>query len=718
MALEFTTYQAEAAIGTRTLSFETGKLAGLANGSVTARYGDTVILVTTVTAKEPREGVDFFPLTVDYEERLYAAGKISGSRFIKRENRPSEEAILAARLVDRPLRPLFPKYFRNDVQIIITVLSADLENDPDIIAINAASMSLMAAGAPFDGPVGAVRVGLDVAGQFIINPTHAERATGKLDLVVAGTKERVMMLEAGASEVPEAKVMEAIRFGHAELQKAIVLQEEFAAMLPKTERALPEIDLNIHEQVKSFVGDRLSEFLRTADKLERERHMADFEAEVLKNFEGDFKQIDLKSALEKLIEKEVRRLILVDGVRPDGRKIDEIRPLNVQLALLPRTHGSALFTRGQTQALTIATLGSPGMEQTVETMEQDGAKRYMHHYNFPPYSTGETKPLRGASRREVGHGALAERALVPVLPKQEQFPYTIRLVSEILSSNGSSSMAATCGSTLALMDAGVPIARPVSGIAMGLVTEAGHETEKYTILTDLQGLEDFAGDMDFKVAGTTEGITAIQMDTKIHGLSLKMVEETLEQAATGRAVILQAMTSVIAEPRADLSPYAPRITSIQIPPDKIGTVIGPGGKMIHKIIEDAGGKEVITLDIEEDGTVLISSVDPKAAKIAEEIISGLTREVKIGDIFDGEVVQIMRDRMSGKEIGAIVQILPNQDGMVHISELANTRVDTVSSVVKVGDKIRVQVVDVDLDRGRISLSRRALLDRPTETQRS
>lgn len=706
---EQTLQQIEGQLGPRNLSFETGKLAGLASGSVTAGYGDTLVLATVVVAEEPRDGVDFFPLTVDYEERFYASGKISGSRFIKRENRPSEAAILTARLVDRPIRPLFPKSFRTDVQIIITVLSADLENDPDVVAINAASMALLLAGAPFKGPIGAVRVGLNDAGELVINPTHDERERSRLDLVVAGTKERVMMLEAGASEVDEAQMLEAIRFGQAELQKSILLQEQFSKQVGPSKREVPDVDSLVHKDLSTFVGGRLSELLRVADKMERERNVALFEQEVLQKFEGDYKQAELKSALQKLIEKEVRRLILEEKVRPDGRKIEEIRPISVEVSLLPRTHGSGLFTRGQTQALTIATLGSPGMEQMVDTMEEMTTKRYMHHYNFPPYSVGEAKPLRGASRREIGHGALAERALLPVLPSQEDFPYTIRLVSEVLSSNGSSSMAATCGSTLALMDAGVPIRRPVSGIAMGLVTEEGNETERYSILTDLQGVEDFAGDMDFKVAGTAEGITAIQMDTKIAGLSLKMVEETLAQAYTGRQIILNKMLAVIAEPRAELSPYAPRITSLKINPEKIGTVIGPGGKMIHKIIEQAGGREVLSIDIEEDGTVLIASTNPEAAEIARSMIDGLTREVKPGDIFTGEVVQIQKDRMSGKEIGAIVRILPNQEGMIHISQLADERVQDVSSIVKVGDQVKVQVMEVDAERGRIALSRKVLL---------
>lgn len=701
----------DSTVGGKKFTFSTGKLASLAQGSVMARYEDTVVLATACMAAEPKEGADFFPMQVEYEERLYAAGKISGSRFIKRENRPPESAILAARMIDRPLRPLFPKYFRNDTQIIITVLSVDLKNDPDIVAINAASAALLMTSAPFNGPVGAVRIGLSANGDFIINPTHEEREASSLDIVIAGTRERVNMLEAGAKEVSEEIVLKAIEFGHSEVQKIIDLQTQFLALVPpKTEPINVLADNSLHEEVKKFGAGKVKELLKAQEKAEREENLARFEAEVLQNFEGNYKQVDIKAAYQRLIEKNVRELILLDNIRPDGRAMDEIRPINIEVGLLPRTHGSALFTRGQTQSFTIATLGAPGEEQTIETMEEEGKKRFMHHYNFPPFSTGEVKPVRGASRREIGHGALAERALLAVIPSTESFPYTIRLVSEILSSNGSSSMAATCGATLALMDAGVPIKAPVSGIAMGLVTDENNETENYRILTDLQGLEDFGGDMDFKIAGTKDGVTAIQLDTKISGLTPKMIADTFAQAKIGRLKILSLITAVIPEPRAELSPYAPRITAIKIDPAKIGLVIGPGGKTINKIIEAAGGKEVTAIDIEDDGTVMVSSTDPEASKLAISMIEGLTKEIKIGDVYEGPITQIIMDRNSGKEIGAIVQILPSHEGMVHISEISNDRVQNVSSVVKVGQEVKVQVVDVDPDRGRISLSIRRIME--------
>ena len=693
----------ETKLGDKTLILEVGKLAGQATGAVTAKYGDTVVLATVVVSPEPREGVDFFPLLIDYEERLYAAGKISGSRFIKREGRPSDRAILNCRLIDRPLRPLFPKNFRNDIQVVITILSFDPNCDPDVISISAASAALIQAGAPFDGPVAAIRVGLDENDNFILNPSDKQLKTSKLDLVVAGTKNKVMMLEASANEVTEERILEAIEWGQEQLQPLIKVQEEFAKGIEKIEIEKPADD--IHEEVKKILGDKLKDAIREVDKNRREEALKKFEAEVLTNLEGNFKQVDLKSAFNKLLEKEVREAILKDGHRPDGRKLGEIRPIDVQVGVLPRTHGSGLFTRGQTQALTIATLGGPGEEQIIETMEEEGEKRYMHHYNFPPFSTGEVRPIRSTGRREIGHGALAERALVPVLPAKDEFPYTIRLVSEILSSNGSSSMASVCGSTLALMDAGVPIIKPVSGIAMGLITSK--DMKDYKILTDLQGLEDFGGDMDFKVAGTKEGITAIQLDIKIHGLTMEIIKETLKRAKKGRLEIMEKMLEVIPEPRHELSPYAPRITMVKINPEKIGELIGPGGKNINKIISECGGKEITSIDIEEDGTVAIASVDPKMSEKAVEMVSASTKEVQPGEIITGEVKAIQKDRISGKEIGAIVQLTPKIDGMVHISQIADHRVEKVSDVLHVGDKIPVYVLDVDKERGRISLSYKA-----------
>ncbi len=686
--------------GGRELKFETGRMAGLADAAVEVQYGDTVVLATAVMAKEPRESIDFFPLMVDYEERLYAAGKISGSRFIKREGRPSEQAVLTSRLIDRSLRPLFSKYERRDVQVMVTVLSVDQENDPDIISIIAASAALSASVAPFNGPIGAVRVGL-IDDQFVLNPTTTQMLQSKLDLVVSATEHKVLMIEAGASEVPEAKMIEAIAFAKKSMATIFDIQHDLVKRVNPTNLESLAFSNKIHDDVHSFTSDNLEKLMQEADKATREAQLAAFEAQVLQNFEGSYKQSELKEAFQKIIDKQVRQQILDKGVRPDGRKAKDVRPLSIEVGLLPRTHGSALFTRGQTQALSIATLGAPGEEQIIDTMSEEGTKRFMHHYNFPPFSTGEVKPVRGASRREIGHGALAERALLPVIPSQNQFPYTIRLVSEILSSNGSSSMASTCGATLALMDAGVPIANPVAGIAMGLITD---EKGRFCVLTDLQGLEDFAGDMDFKIAGTKNGITAIQLDVKIDGLTPEIIETTFAQAKVGRDFIMDAMLKVIAQPRAELSSYAPRITAIKIDPEKIGIVIGPGGKMINKIISECGGKEVLGIDIEEDGTVMVSSTDAEMAKKAISWIEGLTKEVKVGEKYTGTVVQILKDRMKGNEIGAIVQITPNQDGMVHISEIANERIEKVSDHLQVGQEVLVVVTDVDAERGRVSLS--------------
>lgn len=687
-------------LGGKELSFEVGKFARLADAAVTVRYGDTVVLATAVMAKEPREGVDFFPLQVEYEERLYAAGKISGSRFIKREGRPTDAAILNARLIDRSLRPLFSKYERRDVQVIITVLSVDQENDPDVISVIAASAALMASHVPFRGPVAALRVGV-VNGDLTVNPTKDQMLSSELDLVVSGTSDKVLMIEAAANQVPESKMIEAIAFAHKNFKPVMELQKQLVDAINPTnvEETLP--NQKLHDAVKSFVGDQLDALLEEIDKTARETRLAEFEAQVLQNFEGDYKQIDLKVALNKVVEQKLRNLILDKGIRPDGRKPEEIRPLFIEVGLLPRTHGSGLFTRGDTQALTIATLGAPGEEQIIETMEEESTKRFMHHYNFPPFSTGEVKAIRGVSRREVGHGALAEKALTPVIPDQQSFPYTIRLVSEILSSNGSSSMASTCGSTLALMDAGVPIVEPVAGIAMGLVTD---DKGRFQVLTDLQGLEDFAGDMDFKIAGTKNGITAIQLDVKIDGLTPEIIEQTFTQAKAGRVKIMDEMLKVIPEPRKELSQLAPRIEAIKIDPEKIGIVIGPGGKMINKIISECGGKEVTSIDIEEDGTVMVSSTDSVLGKKALDWVASLTKEVKVGEKYTGEVVNIVKDRMKGNEIGAIVQLTPNQDGMVHISEIANERIEKVSDRLSVGQTVDVVVTEVDKERGRVSLS--------------
>ncbi len=691
------------------LIIEFGKMAGLASGAVTVQYGDTVILATAVISDEVREGIDFFPLLVDYEERFYAAGKISGSRFIKREGRPSEKAILTCRLIDRPIRPLFPKNFRNDVQIVITILAYDGENEPDILGLIGASCALMMTDAPFEGPIGAVKIGLK-NDKFLINPTKSELIESDLELVIAGTKDKVMMIEAQSKEISEDKMFEAIKLAQEKIQSVIELQEKIKKDYQKRHQnnevaSDAKKEKEIYEEIKKYLGNQLHGVVKETDKEKRSNMISDFEMKVLENFEGNYKQIDLKNTFDKLLKKEVRDAILIDSHRPDGRAMDKIRPINIEVGLLPRIHGSGLFSRGQTQALSIVTLGGPGEEQMIETMTEEGEKRYMHHYNFPPFSTGEVKPMRSTSRREIGHGYLAEKAILPMLPSKEEFPYTIRVVSEILASNGSSSMAATCGCTLALMDAGIPIKKPVAGIAMGLVTS--DDNKEFKILTDIQGLEDFGGDMDFKVAGTRDGITAMQMDTKIHGLSFEIIEQALEGAQKARMEILDKIKKIIPEPRTELSKYAPRIEIVKIDPEKIGDLIGPGGKTINKIIEDCGGKEIISIDIEEDGIVSVCSTDSIAAQKAVDMIKGTTKEVEIGEKYTGTVKTIQKNRNTGVEIGAIVQITPKIDGMVHISQFSDRRIDKVSDVVKVGDKIPVVVVEVDKERGRIALSHKA-----------
>ncbi|MFA6423110.1 MAG: polyribonucleotide nucleotidyltransferase [Patescibacteria group bacterium] len=678
---------------------ESGKMAKLANGSVTVRYGDTVILATAVVSKTPREEIDFFPLLVDYEERLYAAGKISGSRFIKRETRPSDQAILTCRLIDRPLRPLFPKNYYNDVQIIITVLSFDGVHDPDILSIIGASAALCQTEAPFEGPIAAARVGM-IDGKLVVNPDLSVATNLTLDLVIAGTKDKVLMIETSSNQVDEKTIVDAIKLAQETYAPLIDIQNQIredsvSAIVVPSEEAKP-----IEIELKKYIGDRVAEVVLLEENTRKEK-IDEFEKEILSNFEGNYKQVDLKSTFGKMIEKEVRKTILEKGQRPDGRNEDEIRPISCEVGLLPRTHGSALFTRGQTQALTIATLGSPGSEQIIDTMEFDGTKKFMHHYNFPPFSTGEVKPLRGASRREIGHGALAEKAIVKIVPDEDKFPYTIRLVSEILSSNGSSSMAATCGSTLALMDAGVPIKSPVSGIAMGMVS-GGDNFEKYRILTDIAGIEDFGGDMDFKVTGTRDGITAIQLDTKTKGLPMHIIEETLEKAKIARNKILDIMLQAISAPREEMSKYAPRIISYKINPEKIRDIIGSGGKTINKLINDAGGSEAVSIDIEDDGLVMVTSSDTNVANGVLEKIKAMTKEAQVGEIYEGEVVRIL-------DFGAFVELWPGQDGMVHISELAPERVNKVTDVLKVGDKIKVKVIQID-DQGRINLSKKRVED--------
>jgi polyribonucleotide nucleotidyltransferase len=690
-------------IAGRKLTLETGRVAGLADGAVLVTYGDTVLLATAVSSVEPREGIDFFPLTVEYEERMYAAGKIPGG-FIKREGRPGEQAILSARLTDRPIRPLFPKYYRNDVQIVNMVMSADQVNDPAILSIIGASAALHLSSIPFQGPVAAVRMGL-IDGKLVVNPTMRDLYDlSKLDLAVAGTADAVLMVEAGASELPEDLVLEAIMTGHQAMQPLIEAQEELRRLAgkPKQETAPPPVDEALKKKLVKRLGKELEAAIYNPDKGGREDATRDLRHTVIAEFSeagSDPKEV---GKLFETIEKDlVRTKILKDGKRPDGRGTKDIRPISIEVGVLPRTHGSGLFTRGQTQVLSVATLGTDADEQSVDSIGLDEPKRYIHHYNFPPFSVGEARPLRGTSRRDIGHGALAERALVAVLPDQQEFPYVIRVVSDTLSSNGSTSMASTCGSTLALLDAGVPLKASVGGVAMGLVTQDGTAKGKYAILTDIQGIEDALGDMDFKVTGTREGVTAIQMDIKVAGLTEEILKNALSQAREGRLFILDKMDAVITGPRQEVSRYAPRITTIKINPDKIRDIIGPGGKMIRKITEETR----TSIDIQDDGSVNIGSNNAENTQKAIDWIKSLTREVEAGEIYKGKVTRIM-------PFGAFVEILPGKEGLVHISELANYRVPTVEDVVHIGDEVQVLVTEIDR-QGRVNLSRRALLE-PSE----
>jgi polyribonucleotide nucleotidyltransferase len=684
-------------IADQDITFETGKLAGQAGGAVVIHTGDTMLLATATASQQPREGIDFFPLSVDYEERLYAAGRIPGS-FFRREGRPSEEAILLCRLTDRPLRPLFPKGFRNDVHIVLTALSSDGENQIDILAINAASAALMISGIPFEGPVGAVRVGL-INDQLVINPKSSEMEHSELDLRVAGTEDAILMVEAGANEVTEARMLEALRVAHEAMQGFIRVQQEMAAQVskPTMKYELAQTAEGTRAAALNWLEGRVIPVLEgNRTKEELDAALNTLRDELVESFAED-ENIDpkgLAQVLDEEVKNAVRRRILDQGIRPDGRDSATVRPIWSEVGLLPRTHGSGLFTRGETQVLTITTLGTPREEQTLDTLGPHETKRYIHHYNFPPYSTGEAGFMRGPKRREIGHGALAERALQPMIPDEEDFPYTLRLVSEVLSSNGSTSMASTCASTLSLMDAGVPIKASVSGVAMGLVTEG----DQYVILTDIQGIEDALGDMDFKVAGTRGGITALQMDIKIRGLSYEILEQALAQAHEGRLHILDRMMETINEPSPDLSPYAPRIITVQVDPEKIGKIIGPGGKTIRAIQDETG----VRIDIEEDGTVFIASSDGEASERAIQMVEELTEEAEIGKIYTGKVVRTT-------DFGAFVEILPGTDGLVHISQLADYRVPSVEDVVRVGDEIMVMVIDIDKE-GKIRLSRQAVLE--------
>ncbi|MDK2784271.1 MAG: polyribonucleotide nucleotidyltransferase [Bacillota bacterium] len=679
----------------RPLSVEIGHVAKQADGAALVRYGDTVVLVTACCSDTPREGIDFFPLTVDYEERLYAVGKIPGG-FIKREGRPSEKAILSARLIDRPIRPLFPKGFRNDVQVVALVLSVDQDNSPQIAALLGASVALSISDIPFDGPIAGVVVGL-VGDEFVLNPTIAQQEASRLHLTLAGKKDAVMMVEAGANEVDEETMLRAIAFGHEAIKELVAFEEEIVRKVGKEKRqvVLYQVDPEVEAKVRAYAEPELRKALTEPEKLQREEALDKVEEEAVLKFIEEYpdKEKDIREVVHQLTKELVRKMILEEGVRPDGRALDEIRPITVEVGVLPRVHGSGLFTRGQTQVLTTLTLGAVGDEQILDGLGVEESKRFMHHYNFPPFSTGETRPMRGPGRREIGHGALAERALEPMIPDESVFPYTIRLVSEVLESNGSTSMASVCGSTLALMDGGVPIKAPVAGVAMGLIKEE----DKFAVLTDIQGLEDAMGDMDFKVAGTKNGINALQMDIKVHGITLDILRVALEQARRGRLFILDKMLAVIDKPRPKLSPYAPRMITMEIDPDKIRDVIGPGGKTIRKIIEETG----VQIDIEDDGRVFITAVDEEAARRAEEKIKLLTRDVEVGGIYVGRVTRLVN-------FGAFVEILPGKEGLVHISQLARERVARVEDVVHVGDEIVVKVTEIDR-QGRINLSRKEAL---------
>ena len=683
-------------LGGRTLTMEIGKIAKQANGAVLVRYGDTAVVVAATGTKTPREGVDFFPLTVDFEEKMYAVGKIPGG-FIKREGRPAETAILTSRLIDRPIRPMFPEGYHNDVQIVATAVSVDPDNAPDMPAMIGASCALCISDIPFEGPIAGVRVGM-IDGQYIINPTIEQAKVSRLNLAVAGTKDAILMVEAGAKEISEDEMLDAIWFGHEEIKKLVEWQEKIMAEVgkPKMEVPVYEPPAELAAEIEAYGAEQLKAALMDANKLEREENVARIKAEIADAFMEKYpdNSKDVAYITQKLVKKIVRRTISVDKIRPDGRALDEVRPVTCEVGLLARPHGSALFTRGQTQILNVLALAPLSEAQTLDGLGVELTKRYIHHYNFPPYSVGETKPLRSPGRREIGHGALAERALLPVIPSEEEFPYAIRLVSETLESNGSSSMGSVCASTLSLMDAGVPIKAPVAGVAMGLVKDGDY----FTILTDIQGLEDALGDMDFKVAGTKNGITAIQMDIKIDGINKEIFQQALAQAKRGREHIMGIMMDCISEPRKELSKYAPKITTIHIDPEKISKVIGPGGKTIKKIVEETGAK----IDIEEDGRIYIAAVNSEQAAKAIDIINGITAEAEVGKVYTGKVTRLMN-------FGAFVEILPGKEGLVHISQLSTEHVGKVEDVVSVGDEIVVKVTEID-QKGRINLSRKAVLN--------
>lgn len=698
--------------GGRTLTIETGKLAGLANGAARVQYGDTVVLATATMSKKTREGMDFFPLSVEYEENLFAAGKIKGSRFIKREGRPSDQAVLNARITDRSLRPLFDYRIRNDIQVVLNVLSVDQVNDPAFIALTAASCAVMISDIPWNGPIAGVTVGY-IDGQYVLNPTEEQQKISPLFLLLAVRDGQLVMIEAEGNESAEDVVMGGFEFGLNQGKPVLDLLREIQSKVgkAKVQPTVKQLDAEgqaLHDAVVAKANDYLKQNIQSVfgirSKTERLDKEAAVKAALVALFETPEEQATAGNVFTEYYEESFRNLILDKGIRVDGRQLDEVRELYAEVDILPRTHGSAIFQRGETQVLSTVTLGAPGDAQIVDGIEPEYTKRYMHHYSFPPFSVGETKPMRGPSRRDIGHGALAEKALEPMIPEKETFPYTIRVVSDVLMSNGSSSQASACGSTLALMAAGVPVKQPVAGIAMGLVMT--EDTKTYKILTDIQGIEDHSGDMDFKVAGTKNGVTAIQLDIKLGGITLDICRDALANAKTARLQILDVMQKAIAEPRKELSPYAPRIEILHIDPERIGELIGPGGKVINKIIDETG----VEIDIEDDGSVFVTATDMAAMEKAKAMINALMKEVEIGEEYEGPIAQIVRDRNSGKEIGAIVDIGGGKDGMIHISNVcANKRINAVSDVLKVGDMVKVKVVEIDKEKGRIGLSRKAAL---------
>jgi len=682
------------------LKVTTGKVAEQASGACIVEYGETVVLVTATASKQPREGIDFFPLSVDYEEKLYSVGKIPGG-FIKREGRPSEQAILTSRLIDRPIRPLFPDGYRNDVQVIATVLSVEQDCSPEMAAMIGSSIALSISDIPFDGPTGSVMIGR-INDEYIINPNVEQRKESEMELTVAGTKDAIMMVEASAQEVTEKEMLDAILFAHGEIKNICAFIEEITEEVgkEKTEFLPPVLDEELDEEVRKFATDKLLEAMNHEEKVARADAVDAVKELVIEEFlnEEEDNKSDIKNILENIEKEQVRRLILEENKRPDNRKHDEIRPITCEVGLLPRAHGSGLFTRGQTQALTVATLGATSDEQIIDGIGADEPKRFMHHYNFPPYSVGDTRPMRGPGRREIGHGALGEKALEPVIPSEEDFPYTIRLVSEVLSSNGSSSQASVCGSTLSLLDAGVPIKAPVAGIAMGLIKSG----DKIAILSDIMGLEDHLGDMDFKVAGTKDGITAIQMDIKIGGIGEDILEEALERARIGRLHILGKMLEVISEPRPELSKYAPKIITMTIDPEKIRDVIGPGGKVINKIIDATG----VTIDISDEGLVSIAAENQESGEKAKKMVEDIVKDVEVGETYLGKVTKITN-------FGAFLEVLPGKEGLLHISNISWERTNKVEDALSEGEELLVKVTEIDA-QGRINLSRKALLPKETK----